>query len=77
MLYIAALHSSAQRLGGNYSYYLLSRRGKIENWVATERSLGSVELSWIGRCDQGFRPTLRFCCSKLLDICFVSIFHFL
>jgi len=47
-----SLHSTAV-IGGNYSYYLLSRRGEIENWITTERSLGSVELSLVGRCDQG------------------------
>ena len=29
---------------------LLLTYGEIENWVKTERSLGSVELSLIGRC---------------------------
>jgi len=49
-LHCTAVHD-ALIVVGNYSYYLLSRQGEIENWVATERSLGSVELSWIGRCD--------------------------
>jgi len=40
-----------------YVHYLLSRRGEIENWVATKRSLGSVELSWIGRCDHYYDST--------------------
>ena len=51
-----SLHSTAV-IGGNYSYYLLSRRGEIENWITTERSLGSVELSWIGRCDHYYDST--------------------
>ena len=51
------------------SYYLLPRRGETENWVATERSLGSVELSLIGRCDRYYDSTqLNWTNSQMLRI---------
>ena len=54
---------------GNYSYCLLFRHGEIENWVATERSLGLVELSSIGRCDHYYDSTqLNWTHSQLFRI---------
>ena len=32
---------------------------EIENWVATERSFGSVELGSIGRCDHYYTDSTQ------------------